>query len=70
MTPDDTEYFYFENGLMIFTEKYHLRRGYCCQSGCRHCPYGFRKETSDARLQTKDKSRMNANNSEDREGDQ
>ncbi|MBI1768093.1 MAG: hypothetical protein HY015_05520 [Bacteroidetes bacterium] len=38
------EDFYFENGLMVFTEKYHLKRGYCCKSGCRHCPYGFKKE--------------------------
>lgn len=33
--------YYIENGLYVFTEKYLLRRGYCCQSGCRHCPYGF-----------------------------
>jgi hypothetical protein len=33
--------YYFENGLMVFTREYHLKRGYCCQSGCRHCPYGF-----------------------------
>jgi hypothetical protein len=31
--------FYFHNGLMVFTAAYHLRRGYCCGSGCRHCPY-------------------------------
>ncbi|HEX3798564.1 MAG TPA: cysteine-rich CWC family protein [Verrucomicrobiae bacterium] len=31
--------FYFENGLMVFTAAYHLRRGFCCESGCRHCPY-------------------------------
>lgn len=31
--------FYIENGLYVFTEKYHLDRGYCCGSGCRHCPY-------------------------------
>jgi hypothetical protein len=24
---------------MVFTEAYHLRRGYCCHSDCRHCPY-------------------------------
>jgi hypothetical protein len=34
---------YFEGPYLIFTEAYHLRRGYCCQSGCRHCPYGFNK---------------------------
>ena len=31
--------FYFENGLIVFTAAYHKRRGYCCGSGCRHCPY-------------------------------
>ena len=29
-------------GLYVFTAQYLLKRGYCCQSGCRHCPYGFR----------------------------
>ncbi|MCJ8276243.1 MAG: hypothetical protein HRT44_02965 [Bdellovibrionales bacterium] len=33
------EDFYFEKGLMVLTKKYHLKRGYCCNSGCRHCPY-------------------------------
>lgn len=31
--------FYMENGLMVLTEAFHLKRGYCCQNGCRHCPY-------------------------------
>ncbi len=31
--------FYYENGVMVFTESYHLRRGYCCSNGCKHCPY-------------------------------
>lgn len=31
--------FYEENGLVVFTAQYLLRRGYCCNSGCRHCPY-------------------------------
>src|SRR4030095_8254832 len=31
--------FYFEDGAMVFTTQYHLRRGYCCENGCRHCPY-------------------------------
>ena len=37
---EDVDY-YIENGLYVFTEHYLLKRGYCCQSGCRHCPYGF-----------------------------
>jgi hypothetical protein len=32
--------FYFDaGGLMVLTAAHHLRRGYCCGSGCRHCPY-------------------------------
>lgn len=30
---------YMEGPYLVFTEQYHLRRGYCCNSGCRHCPY-------------------------------
>lgn len=33
--------FYYENGLMVVTEKYHLDKGYCCGNGCRHCPYDY-----------------------------
>ena len=33
------EDYYFEGPYMVFTEKYHLQRGYCCGSGCRHCPW-------------------------------
>jgi hypothetical protein len=25
---------------VVFTEKFLRERGYCCESGCRHCPYG------------------------------
>lgn len=26
-------------GLYVFTAAAHVSRGYCCESGCRHCPY-------------------------------
>ena len=35
------EDFYFEGPYMVFTEKFLRERGYCCESGCRHCPYGY-----------------------------
>ena len=35
--------FYREGPFVVFTEKFLRERGYCCESGCRHCPYGFRK---------------------------
>jgi len=35
--------FYFnEQGLLVMTEHYLLKRGYCCENGCKHCPYGFK----------------------------
>lgn len=39
--------YYMENGFMVFTAKYLRERGYCCESGCRHCPYGFVKKKTD-----------------------
>jgi hypothetical protein len=36
LEPED---YYMEGPYMVFTAAYHLKRGYCCGSGCRHCPY-------------------------------
>lgn len=33
------EDYYCEGAMIVFTARYHLRRGFCCESGCRHCPY-------------------------------
>ena len=40
------EYYYSKEGYIIFTEKYHLKRGYCCKSNCKHCPYDKKKKKS------------------------
>ena len=37
--------FYFEAGLMVLTERFLKKRGYCCHNSCRHCPYAKEKET-------------------------
>jgi Family of unknown function (DUF5522) len=31
--------YYYEGPYLVFTANYHLKRGSCCNSGCRHCPY-------------------------------
>jgi hypothetical protein len=36
LLPED---FYMDGPYVVFTAAYHLKRGYCCNSGCRHCPY-------------------------------
>ena len=38
------DYYITPEGYKCFTEKHHLKRGYCCKSGCRHCPYGYDKK--------------------------
>ena len=36
LEPED---YYLDGEYMVFTAAYLLKRGYCCGSGCRHCPY-------------------------------
>ena len=38
--------YYMEGSYRVMTEWYHLKRGYCCRNGCRHCPYGFKTRTA------------------------
>lgn len=35
----EADYYFNEKGLLVFTEAYHLKRGYCCGMACKHCPY-------------------------------
>ncbi|RZA09050.1 MAG: hypothetical protein EOP11_02960 [Proteobacteria bacterium] len=30
-------------GLLIFSAAYLKKRGACCESGCRNCPWGYKK---------------------------
>jgi hypothetical protein len=38
------DFYYNEQGLLVFTAQYLLKRGFCCKNGCRHCPFGFKKQ--------------------------
>ena len=33
------EDYYMEDGLLVMTAAYHKKRGSCCGSGCRWCPF-------------------------------
>jgi len=35
------EFYYSDEGYIVFTEKYHLNRGFCCKNRCKHCPFDF-----------------------------
>lgn len=42
---DPEDFYKTVEGYIVFTEKYHLKRGHCCKSGCKHCPYGYDPKT-------------------------
>jgi hypothetical protein len=33
------DYYFNDNGFMVFTAAHHLKRGKCCGNGCLHCPW-------------------------------
>jgi hypothetical protein len=47
--------YYIEAGRWVFTAHYLQKRGYCCASGCRHCPYGFAKPVDSQRADADDR---------------
>jgi hypothetical protein len=38
---EGVDYYYNEDGYVVLTEAYHLKKGYCCGNGCKHCPYNY-----------------------------
>jgi hypothetical protein len=38
---EGVHYYINEDGYVVFTERYHKERGYCCGMGCLHCPYHY-----------------------------
>ncbi|MEP7277568.1 MAG: DUF5522 domain-containing protein [Bacteroidota bacterium] len=38
---EEIDFYYTDEGYVVFTEKYHWARGYCCGNGCRHCPFRY-----------------------------
>jgi hypothetical protein len=35
------DFYYNENGFVVLTENYHIKKGYCCGNGCKHCPFEY-----------------------------
>jgi hypothetical protein len=52
----DANEFYMENGRVVFTAPFHVKRGHCCGNGCRHCPYEPKHERYTITLQKEHKS--------------
>ena len=48
--PIEGEDYYLENGLLVMTAAYHIKRGSCCGNGCLWCPYEPRHEGGATKL--------------------
>ena len=59
---DPEDFYTSPEGYIVFSEKYHLKRGYCCKSGCKHCPYGYNKKTGKVDLNKSDNNSEKNNN--------
>lgn len=62
LVPDED--YYLENGWMVMTAAYLTKRGVCCGSGCRCCPYDPKHQagvTSFAKAATDDQSSQDDN---------
>jgi hypothetical protein len=36
------DFYYNEEGFMVLTSAYHLKREQCCGRGCLHCPFEYK----------------------------
>jgi hypothetical protein len=54
---EHNEDYYLENGSVVFTELFHLKRGKCCGNGCRHCPYEPKHKKGNTVIDKKIKSK-------------
>lgn len=55
---EDDDYYCNDSGLVVFTEKYLLDRGYCCGNGCKHCPYDYKAVPEPKRSYLLEKRRL------------
>jgi hypothetical protein len=55
------DYYLNEKGLLVFTEKFLSDRGYCCGSGCKHCPYNYEAVPQPKRSELLQKKSTNSN---------
>ena len=39
---EDIDYTLNADGNMVFSAWFLLKRGNCCETGCTHCPYGYK----------------------------
>ena len=58
------DYYYNEQGYIVLTEQFHIKKGYCCGNGCKHCPYDFEAVPEPKRSEILANKINNANNAQ------
>jgi hypothetical protein len=58
------DYYYNEQGYIVLTEQFHIKKGYCCGNGCKHCPYNFEAVPEPKRSEILANKINNANDSQ------
>nr|MBC7612923.1 hypothetical protein [Pseudopedobacter sp.] len=54
MLKEQEDYYINEDGNFVFTESHHLKRGFCCKNGCKHCPWNYKKKIDKKNYQQKE----------------
>jgi len=44
------DFYYDDQKKIVMTEQYHISRGYCCGSKCKHCPYWPKYKTGNKNI--------------------
>lgn len=55
--------YYMEGGFKVYTESFHIKRGWCCGNGCRHCPYFPKHKKFNKNIYDTTKNQKTNNNS-------
>lgn len=53
MLQQNIDYYINKEGDFVFTEAYHLKRGYCCKNKCLHCPWNYGRLPEDKKSEKK-----------------
>ena len=62
------DYYINDHGKKVFTESYHLRRGWCCGSGCKHCVFEPKHERGSKNVAIRERGRSEDSSTETSEG--
>jgi len=68
MESKEEDYYTDSRGRRVFTETYHLRRGFCCSSGCKHCPYEPKHTKGATNVAVRERDRPEDSSTETSEG--